>query len=79
MARKAAPESHHLRPLRADDAAAVLRVFETSPGMDRQGEVRDLEAASAYVNLLSNGPERRSWVPLQNPNIRLGHPIPPER
>lgn len=62
MARKAAPESHHLRPLRADDAAAVLRVFETSPGMDRQGEVRDLEAASAYVNLLSNGPEHRGWA-----------------
>lgn len=62
MARKAAPESHHLRPLRADDAAAVLRVFETSPGMDRQGEVRDLEAASAYVNLLSNGSEHRGWV-----------------
>lgn len=62
MARKAAPESHHLRPLRADDAAAVLRVFETSPGMDRQGEVRDLEAASAYVNLLSSGPEHRGWV-----------------
>ena len=62
MARKATPESHHLRPLRADDAAAVLRVFETSPGMDRQGEVRDLEAASAYVNLLSNSPERRGWA-----------------
>lgn len=62
MARKAAPESHHLRPLRADDAAAVLRVFETSPGMDRQGEVRDLETASTYVNLLSSGPEHRGWA-----------------
>lgn len=62
MARKTAPESPHLRPLRADDAAAVLSVFETSPGMDRQGEVRDLETASAYVNLLSSGPERQGWA-----------------
>jgi len=28
MARKAAPESHHLRPLRADDAAALLGLGE---------------------------------------------------
>lgn len=45
-----------LRPLRATDAADVLAAFESDPGMQRQGTVRNLEEAEAYVAALLDGP-----------------------
>lgn len=38
-----------LRPLRGDDAPAVLDAFASAPDMARQGEVRTPEQAAAYV------------------------------
>ncbi|WP_052160970.1 GNAT family N-acetyltransferase [Kocuria marina] len=43
-----------LRPLRADDAAAVLSAFRSDPAMSRQGTVRTMEEAEEYVRRLTN-------------------------
>ena len=42
-----------LRPLRPDDAPAVLAAFGSAPDMARQGEVRDLASARDYVTRLT--------------------------
>ena len=39
----------HLRPLRASDAPAVLAAFAGDPQMARQGTVREVAEAQAYV------------------------------
>ena len=40
----------HLRPLRDDDAAAILDAFQSDPeGMSRQGDVVDDESARRYI------------------------------
>jgi len=45
-----------LRPLRVSDARDVLRAFESSPDMARQGEVTNIAQAEAYVeNLVADG------------------------
>lgn len=45
-----------LRPLGPGDAAAVLAAFSSSPDMARQGEVRSLADAEAYVARLAGRP-----------------------
>lgn len=43
---------HSLRPLRLDDAPAVLGAYESAVDMDRQGAVATLEQARAQVSWL---------------------------
>ncbi|MGQ4494896.1 GNAT family N-acetyltransferase [Dermabacteraceae bacterium P13095] len=51
-----------VRPLRADDAAAVLTAFTTDAAeMSRQGTVRDAAEASAYVERMTGG-ENYAWA-----------------
>lgn len=58
---------HHptpaLRPLHADDAAAVLAAFSSAPDMARQGEVTTPEEAAEYVaNLTELGSGRHVFA-----------------
>lgn len=41
-----------LRPIRVEDAEAVLDAFASAPDMARQGTVRDLRSAQGYVGWL---------------------------
>ncbi|MBP2408599.1 hypothetical protein [Brachybacterium fresconis] len=50
--------SHQLRPVREDDASAILEAFLAAPDMARQGEVATLEDAEEMVRWLS-APGRR--------------------
>ncbi len=43
-----------LRPLHADDAAAVLSAFRSDPAMPRQGTVTIMEEAEEYVRRLTD-------------------------
>ena len=43
-----------LRPLHADDAAAVLSAFRSDPAMSRQGTVTTSEEAKEYVHRLTD-------------------------
>lgn len=46
------PTAYRIRPVRPDDAAAVLDAFGSAPDMARQGDVRDLATAQGYVDWL---------------------------
>ena len=50
---------HRLRPVREDDAAAVLEAFASAPDMARQGEVTTLAQARQQVAWLL-APQRRA-------------------
>lgn len=50
-----------LRPVRADDARAVLDAFASAPDMARQGDVTDLRTAQEYVEWL-RGSKRRAFA-----------------
>lgn len=53
----------YLRPLRRDDAPAVLAAFGSSADMSRQGDVRDLPSAEAYVaRLVDPAAGHRAWA-----------------
>ncbi|MEV4901423.1 hypothetical protein AB0K08_08805 [Citricoccus sp. NPDC055426] len=49
----------HLRPVRADDAAAVLAAFTSHPDMERQGDVTTLDQAQNLLARLTDpdGPQ----------------------
>ncbi|MDN5686816.1 MAG: GNAT family N-acetyltransferase [Brachybacterium sp.] len=51
--------SHQLRPVREDDASAILEAFLAAPDMARQGDVATLEDAEEMARWLS-APGRRS-------------------
>lgn len=47
-----------LRPVCDEDASAILDAFRSAPDMSRQGPVRDLDSARAYVEWLRDGARR---------------------
>ena len=47
-----------LRPVRDEDAPATLDAFRSAPDMSRQGPVRDLDSARAYVEWSRDGARR---------------------
>ncbi|MCT2021248.1 GNAT family N-acetyltransferase [Kocuria marina] len=52
-----------LRPLHADDAAAVLSAFRSDPAMSRQGTVTTSEEAEEYVHRLTDpGGSKIAWA-----------------
>ena len=53
--------AYRLRPVREDDADAVLDAFGSAPDMARQGDVTDLRSAEEYVEWL-RGPTRRAFA-----------------
>lgn len=46
------PVGPHLRPVRADDAEAILEAFTCAPDMARQGDVHDADSAEGYTTWL---------------------------
>lgn len=56
-------EEAYLRPLRFDDAVAVLNAFRSAPDMARQGDVETFEEAQSYVDkLVKTGSRVRPWA-----------------
>ncbi|UEJ82265.1 GNAT family N-acetyltransferase [Brachybacterium halotolerans subsp. kimchii] len=51
----------HLRPVRADDADAILEAFTSSPDMSRQGDVHDAASAEEYCTWL-RGADRHAFA-----------------
>ncbi|WP_409483397.1 GNAT family N-acetyltransferase [Arsenicicoccus dermatophilus] len=61
-----------LRALEAGDAEAVLRAFASDAAMARQGTVRDLGEARAYVGrLLASGSGCRPWAVVDDELVGL--------
>ena len=54
--------SHQLRPVRDDDAPAILDAFRAAPDMARQGEVATLEDAGEMVRWLSASGRRSTAI-----------------
>lgn len=62
-----------LRRLRRGDAAAVLDAFASDPAMQRQGTVRDLAEAAAYVvRLLDPAGDREPWAVVDDADRLVG-------
>ncbi|MCG7309636.1 GNAT family N-acetyltransferase [Brachybacterium sp. ACRRE] len=56
-----APSGPRLRPVRADDADAILEAFTSSPDMSRQGDVHDAASAEEYCTWL-RGADRHAFA-----------------
>lgn len=65
------PAGPHLRPVRADDAAAILDAFRTAPDLARQGDVHDAESAVEYCTWL-RGRDRLAFAIV--PGTGVAHP-----
>lgn len=64
------PAPYLLRPVRTDDAPAVLEAFSSAPDMARQGPVTDLASAGEYVEWL-RGEGRRAFAIVRGGEDRM--------